>query len=661
MKKKYYEVIQEENGDCGITCLSSIIKYYGGYVPLETLRMYTNTNELGTNAYEIVNCAKKLGFNSCGKVVDTLDKVSLPLIAHLKLENEFYHFVVVYEIKRDSIIVMDPAMGLKRMEYSEFYKLFTGNILLFNPINVIPRLDSNKYLKDKIINYIRDNKRFFLIVFLINMFILLISLLENFEIKILQHNINYIYILIFVLVFEQVLIYLKNKIMLNGSINFNNEIIECLIVHIFKLPLNYLKLKQKGEITTRFTELNELTNNILNYIMEIIFNFMLVIIVYLIILKLTIKLSLVLLLLTLFYILLNLKIYKKLVNMITYSMNMEESYNSNIIDYITKFETIKHLNNYKYFIKNIKNNLKRRNDITKNINNKVYFVNMLNSIIFNLFILFVLAFLLKNNFNLINSLLIFMLVNFYIDNIKKIMDYYPSFILFNKIIRKNNDFLSVEIINREKTLESNFDISIKNLFYSLNNKVILSNLNYDIFYRDKVFIKGPSGIGKSTLLKILNNEIVNYQGIVRLNNKDLKVLEVTDFITYTSQDEELFNDTILNNLTIGLDVDEKLLNDVIRICKINDINVVKNVGLDSFIVNNNSFSGGEKNRIILARSLIHSKEIIILDEVLKEVDYNLEIDIVKNILSYFSDRTVIYVSHKNIDYLFPKVLVFRKE
>ena len=136
---------------------------------------------------------------------------------------------------------------------------------------------------------------------------------------------------------------------------------------------------------------------------------------------------------------------------------------------------------------------------------------------------------------------------------------------------------------------------------------------------------------------------------------------MNNVVNYVSQDEELFNDTILNNLTLGKEMDKELLNNVIRICKLDTINIIKSVGLDSFIINNNSLSGGEKNRIILARGLIYSKKIIILDEVLKEVDYNLEVTILKDILEYFKDRTIIYVSHKNVSNLFDKVLTFRKE
>ena len=90
--KKIYETIQEETSDCGICCLSTIIKYYGGYIPLETLRINTNTDISGCNAYELINCSKKIGFNSYGKKIEKINKDTLikyPIIAHLKLPNNY--------------------------------------------------------------------------------------------------------------------------------------------------------------------------------------------------------------------------------------------------------------------------------------------------------------------------------------------------------------------------------------------------------------------------------------------------------------------------------------------------------------------------------------------------------------------------------------------
>ena len=197
--------------------------------------------------------------------------------------------------------------------------------------------------------------------------------------------------------------------------------------------------------------------------------------------------------------------------------------------------------------------------------------------------------------------------------------------------------------------------------YSFNGNKILNNINVNIKNKDKIFINGPSGIGKSTLMKILNKEIINYSGNIYFDNKNIKEYNISNLITYTEQNESLFNDTILNNIVLDKKVNKIELDKIIKICRIDKINVVKDIGLESLIINNSSISGGEKNRIILARSLIHSNKILILDEVLKETDYKLEIEIIKDIIEYFKDKTIIYISHKNVKFLFNKVLTLGKE
>ena len=68
-----YIVKQNDIKDCGICCLESIIKYYNGYIPLETLRLDTKTNNNGTTAYNLIKTAKKYGFNALGKKIKDID------------------------------------------------------------------------------------------------------------------------------------------------------------------------------------------------------------------------------------------------------------------------------------------------------------------------------------------------------------------------------------------------------------------------------------------------------------------------------------------------------------------------------------------------------------------------------------------------------------
>ena len=658
MKNKL-SIIQEENSDCGIAALASIIKYYHGYIPLEVLRINTNTSENGTSAYDIIKYANKIGFYAYGEKVEELNIKKLPVIAHLKLDNGYYHFVVIYNITKDYLVIMDPSEGFKKIKKDIFLKQFTNVIINFNNISVLPIYNNNRFIKKELIKYIRDNNKKILLLLLLNIIILLLSTILNVEIKILELKKSYIYFLLIIIIVNELTQYLKSIIAMNYNIEFNNRIISYFINHIFKLPSSYLKLKQKGEISTRFNELNELSNNIINFIIEIFFLIVTILLLLMLILYINKTLSIYALLITIIYLLINYKVYRSLYYIIKHYINMEENYNSNIIDYINKIITIKHLHSYDFFINNVKSNLFNRNKIFKQIEKKLFIITLINNIFFNTIQLLIIYYLLTNRLNLSNSLLILLLINYYINLIKRLTDFFPKIIMYKNIINKNNEFLSYESEEKEQLYLDNLNIDINKLTYIINNNKILNNINFIIKENSKIFISGPTGVGKSTFLKILNNEITNYCGSILFNKTNIKDYNISKIVSFTSQEEDLLNDTIRNNLLLGKNIDTNYLNDIIKITRIDRI--INTIGMDNVLVNSNSLSGGEKNRLILARSLIHSKKIIILDEVLKEVNYDLEVSIIKDVLAYFKDRIIIYVSHKDLGYLFDDVLTFRKE
>jgi len=659
--KKIREIIQEESSDCGVCSLECIIEYYGGYIPLEELRINTNTDYRGTNAYELIKCAKKYGFNSFGKKVEKLSDIDYPVIVHLKMKNNLFHFVVVYRINKKYIYMMDPSIGLRKISINEFYELFTGVVLYFEPINTIPKFNCNKFLYKTIkLEYITNKNKYILLVIL-SCFILLFYLLISFEIKLLSININFIFLFLLVIIINELIIYYKNKYILNLTMNFNNKTIKSFILHIFKLPLKYLKLKKKGEISTRFNELNELCNTLINISIEIIFSIFLTILILLIVFLYNKTITSILLFVTLIYFLINIKIYSKLVNDIRYSINLEEDYNSKIIEYISGIETIKNINKYSYFKKNMFLNLECKNNIRYDINKKIYKVNFINNLIINILLLLVLFIIFKSDYNSINSLTIFILINYFINNIKIIINYFPSLLLLRSFIKKNSEFLSIKY-NKYPFEKTNFDnINIKDITYKLNYNNILNNINFNIKSKDKIFVNGPSGIGKSTLMRIINQEIDEYSGLITKDNVDIKECNLSNLVSYVSQNEVLFDDTIYNNITLEENINNDTFNNIIRICKLDNIFNNKVSKLDSIVINNSNISGGERNRIILARSLLHSKDILILDEVLKEVDIKLEIEILKDLLEYYKNKTIIYISHKNVGFLFDKILTLGKE
>ena len=117
MRKKIKPVLQQDIKDCGVSCMEWIINFYDGYIPIEKLREDTLTDKDGTSMYHIVEAFKKWGFDSYGLYEKDIDseKLIFPLIAHVILDNNLEHFIVIKNISKNTIYIMDPSCGNIKM------------------------------------------------------------------------------------------------------------------------------------------------------------------------------------------------------------------------------------------------------------------------------------------------------------------------------------------------------------------------------------------------------------------------------------------------------------------------------------------------------------------------------------------------------------------
>ena len=387
---------------------------------------------------------------------------------------------------------------------------------------------------------------------------------------------------------------------------------------------------------------------------SLITDFLFVIGIFIIIFFINKLLFLLLIIFALTYMFIYILFRDKIYSMSLMLKEINSEVNSYLIESILGIDTIKNFNIEKERdsrFKNKYNNLLKSNvKYNKFILSIELFQNFIMTIS-NVFILFVgiklvnKGLLLFSNLIIINSLLIYFFIS-----LKNII-YFDRILIDSKnSYNRLEDLLDEEEDNNNKSnFNFNNNIEFKNVAYSYDSYNIFENLSFNINKGDFVFVKGDSGVGKSTLFKILTKQINDYKGKVIVDNTNIKNLSVNDIrnnICFVSQNEIIFTDTILNNITLFKEATKKELEKVIRITGIDKFLKEKNISLNFLLEENgHNISGGERQRILLARALLQKKKILILDETTNGIDTLSEENIVRKVKEEY-DVTLILISHR---------------
>ncbi|GEL13850.1 multidrug ABC superfamily ATP binding cassette transporter, ATPase and permease protein [Lapidilactobacillus concavus DSM 17758] len=213
--------------------------------------------------------------------------------------------------------------------------------------------------------------------------------------------------------------------------------------------------------------------------------------------------------------------------------------------------------------------------------------------------------------------------------------------LFDKIEPASS---STDNVNEDITPIFNRSITIKNLNYTIDGKNIFNHLNLKLDKGGKYALIGKSGVGKSTLLKILSGQITDYTGEILIDNINLKKLSQTKLVNllqYVDQNVYLFNDTVANNISLW---DETLslpnLKNSLNKAKIDFTTTNKQIIAE----NGQNLSGGQKQRLALARFFYQPKPIALIDEGLSALDEVTAAEIDNSLLAD-NDLTLLEVSH----------------
>ncbi|URZ03678.1 Lipid A export ATP-binding/permease protein MsbA [Clostridium felsineum] len=215
-----------------------------------------------------------------------------------------------------------------------------------------------------------------------------------------------------------------------------------------------------------------------------------------------------------------------------------------------------------------------------------------------------------------------------------------------------------EIINMEEEKDGKIEIekidtiSMENIKIEYYDKILFENFNQEFNSNNIYIIIGESGSGKTTLSNLILRYIYPSSGKIKINNfdiEDINMKSLHENISLVEQEPRMFNDTIYNNITYGLnDVD---MDELIELCdKIQILQFINNLPEKFNTVvgeNSNNISGGEKQRIVLCRALLKKSSVIILDEPSSALDKNNTTKLVNILNDIKLNKIIIIITHSN--------------
>ena len=660
-----------------------IIKYYKGFVKKTTLLEMTKTNKNGTTAFHLNETLIKLGFNSHGVKCNlediTKDNIILPCIANVIINNSYKHFIVIYEInfKKKYLIIADPNDKIKKISFKEFESIFNKFLIIFFPQKPI-LIEKNISLTNFIFNLLKSHRKILINMFILSIFITLFSILTSFYTEYMinavnsysKYNLIMIYCIFFLIYILKIitdyirnksLIFINQKLDLSLTIDTFNKIID--------LPYNYYHNRSTGDILSRINDLDNVRDMISKVSLSLFIDLPLAItslIVLYIINSTLFIIGLVILILYFVIIILFRWSFDDYIKKIKLKKSESTSY---MIETISGFETVKgtHLEEcvkdkfekkYIKFLKDMFNyqNLYFIQDFLKELINNIGFIS----------ITFIGCLLVVEDKLSLGTLFTFSsLLVYFSEPIKNIINLDNIIKEAKHSLRRVLDIITYDIKQTGVIEEfSNGDIKFNNLSFTFNDRdYILKNISLNIKKNSKVMIVGKSGSGKSTLLKLIMKYYKVDNNKITINDIDINNYTkstIDNNILYLSQNEILFNDTLYNNLIFDNSNSSNLL-EISKLCYVDEI-MDNNLGFNMLIEENGfNLSGGEKQRIMLARTLLKKFNILIIDEGLNQVDINLERKILKNIFRKLKNKTIIVISHRldNLD-LFDELIEIEK-
>ena len=240
--------------------------------------------------------------------------------------------------------------------------------------------------------------------------------------------------------------------------------------------------------------------------------------------------------------------------------------------------------------------------------------------------------------------------------VQDILNMQYSFANASRALERINEFLALERETQHKHEQNPFvdvttvDLALKDLHFAYGDKMVLDGVNLELKKGQKIAIAGASGVGKSTLAKVMVGFYKPLRGDILYDNISYTKIgneTIRENVVLVEQMPLLFNDTLRMNLTLGRDIADKRLIEVLEKVTLKNLLNELDEGLDTVLGKHGvKFSGGQRQRVAIARALLQNPRVIIFDESTSALDTQTELEVIDAIDELLEGKTAIIIAHR---------------
>lgn len=646
-------ILQSEIAECGLAAMAMIANYHGHKLDMPAMRKRFSANLKGMNLQQLIELGDSLGLASRALQcpLDEIHKLKTPCILHWDMN----HFVVLTKVSgkgaRAKFAINDPAVGKRTLTAEEFSKHFTGICLELTPTSKFEVKEEKAKMKfTQLWSSMSGLKTGLVKLIGLSLVLQLFALMTPYYMQWVVDEvlISFDKPLLTVLAIGFALIAIisvvtnavRSWLILRLSSLLNMQMGVNLLRHLLRLPMNYFESRHVGDIVSRFGSLAQIRERITTGFVETLVDGVMAITVLVMMALYSIKLTAVVLGAIVLYTLVRLVLYRPLHQATEEMIQTSAKEQSNFLENIRGMQTIK-----------LFGNESQRQGIWQNryaevINSEIRLGRLkisfdsFNKLLFgleNVLVIYLAAQLVMNNSlsvgmvlafiayknqltqrfaNLIEQIIQFKMMRLHLDRIADIA------LTEQEANREGEMAYSSGIENKKKG-----QLTLENISFSYGEErtPILTDINLSLDAGDSIAITGPSGAGKTTLMKIMLGLLQPDSGKVLLDGRDITQLGLKNYrkqIAAVMQDDTLLAGSIADNISFFDPQPNYLkIEQCAHLAAIHEDITRMTMGYNSLVGDMGSnLSGGQIQRLLLARALYQSPCVLFMDEATSHLD-----------------------------------------